>query len=132
MPDPLPRGRPARIALIADTHLPRRGAELPAACRVVAAGCDLIIHAGDHSTLASLDALRALGPPVVAVHGNIEEPTLTAALTATAEVEAGGVRIGVIHDAGPQRGRGAPVGRRVPPAAVGGVGHTHKPADQVP
>lgn len=121
-----------RVALLADTHVPRRARALPAACAALAADCDLIVHAGDHSTLAALHALRMIGPPVVAVHGNIEEPTLVAALRATEEVEAGGVRIGVIHDAGPERGRPGRMARRFPGADVVVFGHSHIPADVEP
>ena len=40
---------------------------------------DLVLHAGDLSTAAVLEELRALGPPVAAVHGNIDSADAAAA-----------------------------------------------------
>lgn len=117
------------IAVVADTHLPRRG-PLPAACVDVLRAADVIVHAGDLSDLAALASLRALGPPLVAVAGNVEAPEVVAALPATAEIDAGGLRIGVIHDAGPERGRGARMRRRFPDAAIVLFGHSHIPMDR--
>ena len=120
-----------RVAVISDTHLPGRGRVLPAACVARLRDADLIVHAGDWSDAAALAAVRAIGP-LVAVHGNVEEPAVRAALPATAEVEVGGLRLGVVHDAGPEAGRlraaAAPLsrGRR-------GVvfGHSHIPLHEV-
>lgn len=122
--------RAMRVALIADTHMPRHGDRLPDVCVALMASCDLVVHAGDHSTMAAHHALQMIGPPVVAVHGNVEEPTLVAVLPATAEVEVAGVRVGVIHDAGPERGRPARMAARFPGVDVVVFGHSHIPLDQ--
>jgi putative phosphoesterase len=66
---------------------------------------DLILHAGDFSVASVLDDLRALGPPVAAVHGNIDSAELRRVLPERQVVEAVGVRIGLVHDAGPASGR---------------------------
>ncbi len=116
-----------RIAVIADTHLPRRGPGLPPACLARLAGADLIVHAGDLSDMATLHLLRGLGPPVVAVHGNVEDRAVRAALPETATVEAGGLLIGVVHDAGPERGRLLRMRRRFPEAGGVVFGHSHIP-----
>ncbi|MCB0882899.1 MAG: metallophosphoesterase family protein [Thermoleophilia bacterium] len=116
-----------RVGVISDTHMPVRARALPAACRDVLAGCDLILHAGDHADGASLAALRAIGPPVVAVHGNADGEDLRRALPASAEVDAGGVRIAVVHDAGPREGRIGRLRRRFPGADVVVFGHSHVP-----
>jgi len=50
--------------VISDTHLPRGARRLPEECLRRLAGADLILHAGDHASLASLEELRALGPRV--------------------------------------------------------------------
>ena len=42
-------------------------------------------------------------------------------------VEVGGVRIGVVHDAGPSRGRLARLRRRFPDADAVVFGHSHTP-----
>jgi putative phosphoesterase len=118
---------PVRIAVVSDTHLPRRGPGLPPACLARLRAADLIVHAGDLSDMATLMLLRALGPPVVAVRGNVEERAVLGALPETATVAAGGLAIGVVHDAGPERGRLLRLRRRFPEA--GGVifGHSHIP-----
>jgi putative phosphoesterase len=94
-----------RLAIISDTHLPRGRRALPEACVARLRAADLILHAGDFTTRATLDALVALGPPVAAVHGNVDGAEVVAALPERRVVEAGGVRIGMVHDAGPARGR---------------------------
>ena len=65
--------------------------------------------------------VRAIGPPVVGVRGNVEEPAVRAALPATAEAEVGGVRIGVVHDGGPGAGRLVAPAPAVPGGRRGGL-----------
>lgn len=115
------------VAVISDTHLPRGSRALPAECVRRCAAADLILHAGDHSTLSSLEALRALGPPVHAVHGNADEPVLRELLPRELVVEAGGARIGATHVPGPRAGREARLAGRFPGCAAVVYGHTHLP-----
>jgi putative phosphoesterase len=61
----------ACLGLIADTHMPKRWPQLPAAVFDVFHGVDLVLHAGDLGRLWVLDQLSAAAP-VVAVHGNDE------------------------------------------------------------
>jgi len=125
------RGHVVRVAVISDTHMPGRGRVLPDACRQRLRAADLIVHAGDWSDLATVGMVRAMGPPVVAVHGNVEEPAVRAALPATAEVEAGGLRIGVVHNGGPESGRLERLRRRFPGAGAVVFGHSHIPLHEV-
>jgi putative phosphoesterase len=115
------------VAVVADTHLPRGSRRLPEECVLRLSAADLILHAGDHSTVAALEDLRALGPPVEAVHGNVDEPALRAALPASLVVEAGGARIGLTHDAGPRVGREARLVARFAGCAAIVYGHSHLP-----
>ena len=115
------------VAVVSDTHLPRGSRRLPDECVRRLAAADLILHAGDHASLASLAALRALGPPVDAVHGNVDEAALRATLPQSAVVEAGGARIGMTHDAGPRAGREARLRALFPGCAAVVYGHTHLP-----
>lgn len=94
-----------RLAIISDTHLPRGSRALPAACVARLRAADAILHAGDLIDMSVLEELRALGPPVWAVHGNVDRPDVVAALPERRVVEVGGARIGMVHDAGPARGR---------------------------
>jgi uncharacterized protein len=116
------------IAVLADTHLPRGARRLPDACVERIAGADLLLHAGDFSTLEVLRALEAIGPPVVGVHGNVDSADLRRLLPAERVVEAEGARIAMVHDAGPRRGRLERMRRRFGDRAdVLVFGHSHLP-----
>ena len=115
------------VAVIADTHLPRGARRIPDACLDRMRGADLIVHAGDIATVAALEELEALGPPVAAVVGNVDEPALAERVPETLEIDVGGVAVGLVHDAGPARGRLARLRRRFPEAAAVIFGHSHIP-----
>jgi putative phosphoesterase len=116
------------IAVISDTHLPRGSRRLPDACAERIAGADLLLHAGDVATVAVLRELEAIGPPVVAVHGNVDSAELRRLLPAERVVEAAGARIGMLHDAGPRQGRLERMRRRFEGRADAVVfGHSHIP-----
>jgi len=116
-----------RIAVISDTHLPRGSRALPAACVGRLRRADLILHAGDFVVRAVLDDLEALGPPVAAVHGNVDSPELRSLLPAERIVDVGGARIGMVHDAGPASGRLERLRRRFPDCDAVVFGHSHIP-----
>ena len=107
--------------------MPRGGRRLPESCLERLRAADLILHAGDVVAAEVLAALEALGPPVEAVHGNMDDATLRARLPAALVAEAGGVRIGMTHDAGPRAGREERLVRRFPHCAAVVYGHTHQP-----
>ncbi len=117
------------IAIISDTHLPKGSRSLPAACVERLRVADLIVHAGDLSTFAVLGDLRAFGPPVVAVCGNVDDADLRTVLPVAAVIPAGERRIAVLHDAGPAAGRLTRLRRRFASARVDAVifGHSHLP-----
>jgi uncharacterized protein len=116
------------IAVISDTHLPRGARRLPDACVELIIGADLLLHAGDFVTVEVLDQLEALGTPVTAVHGNVDSGELRRLLPAERVVEAEGVRIALIHDAGPRRGRLERLQLRFGERAEAVVfGHSHLP-----
>ena len=113
-----------RLAIVSDTHLPRRGRALPVD-RLRDA--DAILHAGDLMEASVLEELEALGPPVHAVRGNVDSAQLQARLPLTRIVEAAGARIAMIHDAGPAAGRLDRMRRRFPDADAVVFGHSHIP-----
>ena len=100
---------------------------MPAACLERLARADLILHAGDVATLEVLRELEAIGPPLAAVHGNVDSPELRRLLPEARVVEAGGVRIGMVHDAGPARRRLERLRRRFTDADAVVFGHSHIP-----
>lgn len=118
------------IAILADTHLPRGQRRLPETCLARLRSADLILHAGDVSTVGVLDELSALGPAVLAVHGNVDEPTLRERLPAELQVELDGVSLAMTHDAGPAKGRLARLRRRFPSADAVVFGHSHIPLQE--
>jgi uncharacterized protein len=115
------------IAIISDTHLPRGQRALPERCLDALRAADLIIHAGDFMRLSVLQELQAIGPRVIAVHGNVDDSDLRAALPETELIWAEETRIGVIHNAGPASGRIERLRRRFPEAAAVVFGHSHIP-----
>jgi putative phosphoesterase len=115
------------VAVIADTHMPRGGRRLPDACLDRLRAADLILHAGDVTAETVLDELAAIGPPVRAVHGNMDEAALCARLPPTLVLDVGGARIGMIHDPGPRAGREERLAARFPGCAAVVYGHTHEP-----
>jgi uncharacterized protein len=115
------------LAIISDTHMPRRGRTLPRECVQRLRTADLILHAGDLMEPSVLAELQALGPPVHAVRGNVDSMELQARLPLTRIVEAAGARIAMLHDAGPSEGRLARLKRRFPDAQAVVFGHSHIP-----
>ena len=107
--------------------MPRGARRLPEACLERLRAADLILHAGDLSTVAVLEELRGLGPPVHAVHGNADEPDLRELLPAELVVEAAGTRIGLTHVPGPVAGRAERLVGRFPGCDAVVFGHTHLP-----
>ncbi len=85
------------------------------------------MHAGDISGPAVLAELEELGPPVHAVHGNVDVPELRERLPEQLELQLEGARLAVVHDAGPAKGRLARLRRRFPEAEAVVFGHSHIP-----
>ena len=115
------------IAIIADTHLPKGSRVLPARCLELLAASEAIVHAGDLCSAEVLRRLQAIGPPVHAVHGNVDDAELRRLLPAVAEVRVGSHRLVVIHDAGPAAGRLRRLHARFPAADAVVFGHSHLP-----
>ena len=100
---------------------------MPDECLRLLAGADLVLHAGDFVSAQFLEELRRIGPPVEGVHGNMDEAALKAVLPKQRVVEAGNVRIGMVHDAGPRVGREARLAVRFEDCEAVIYGHTHVP-----
>jgi uncharacterized protein len=121
------------IAIIADTHMPRGSRALPEACVDMCARAGAIVHAGDFSGAEVLDELQDLARlggrqrPFVAVHGNVDAPDVVRRVPGRVEVELAGATVGVIHDAGPRRGRLERMRLEFPEADGVIFGHSHMP-----
>jgi putative phosphoesterase len=114
------------LAIVSDTHMPRGSRRLPAACVARLDAADLILHAGDLNTASVLRELEAHGP-VVAVRGNMDDAALRAELPEVRTLELDGVRVAMVHDSGPARGRLERMRRRFPDADAVVFGHSHLP-----
>lgn len=114
------------VAVIADTHLRRPGA-LPEACLRRLAESELILHAGDVISEEAFAEVVAVGPPVLAVAGNVDVPALAERLPERLEIELDGARCGLIHDAGAARGRLARLRKAFPDCDAVVFGHSHIP-----
>ena len=115
------------IAVISDTHMPRGRRALPDRAVEIMKSADLIIHAGDIMTVEVLAEFEAFGPPVVAVHGNMDSVGLRRRLPAERLVALEGASIGVVHDAGPSRNRLDRLRGQFPGADAVVFGHSHLP-----
>jgi putative phosphoesterase len=118
------------LAIVSDTHMPRGGRAIPEACLARLRAADAILHAGDLVAVEVLELLESLGPPVHAVHGNVDEPELLMRLPAVRVVEADGARIVITHDGGRADGRLARLRQRFPDADAVVFGHSHLPLHQ--
>ena len=107
--------------------MPKGSRAIPDACLARLRAADAILHAGDFVAVEVLELLESLGPPVHAVHGNVDEPALRVRLPAVRLVEAGGARIVMTHDGGPADGRLARLRARFPDADAVVFGHSHLP-----
>jgi putative phosphoesterase len=83
------------IGVIADTHVGEFLDDIPAQALEALAGSDLILHAGDLSDGSVIPVLEQIAP-VVAVRGD-HDLASAPRLPARAVVQAGNVRIGLVH-----------------------------------
>ncbi|MGH3112648.1 MAG: metallophosphoesterase family protein [Gaiellaceae bacterium] len=112
--------------MVGDTHLPRGGRRLPEGCVQLLQQASVIVHTGDLTAPAVLDELSAFGP-VEAVRGNMDVPELRGLLPERRTVEAEGLRVGLVHDAGPAAGRHERLAGWFPDCELVAYGHTHLP-----
>jgi len=115
------------VAVISDTHLPRGTRRIPDECVASMRASDLILHAGDFTYPEVFNELKELGPPVAAVHGNVDSEELRRALPEARLVDAGGAKIAIVHDAGPAPRRLERMRARFPDADAVVFGHSHIP-----
>lgn len=83
------------IGLISDTHIPDRAKEIPENVYSAFKNVDLILHAGDLTSLNVIEELENIAP-VIAIQGNMDR--VSGINLPTAKVlEAEGLRIGIVH-----------------------------------
>ncbi len=86
-----------KLIVLSDTHL--KTGEIPGQLQKLLDDCDLIVHAGDFSTVKAYHAFNASGK-LKAVSGNDDSLELKQLLPERLKFEIEGVKIGVIHEGG--------------------------------
>jgi putative phosphoesterase len=88
---------------------------------------DHILHAGDVTDPGVLDELKTMAP-VSAVIGNCDAFDVREwGAYEELEIELGGIKIAMLHDSGPTKGRRERMRKRFPDARVVVFGHSHMP-----
>jgi uncharacterized protein len=119
-----------KVVVLADTHTRGFTRTLPMGAWPYIETADHILHAGDVVDPPLLDELKAFAP-VTAVMGNVDSHDIRDwGATDQAEVELGGVRIGMVHDSGLTKGRRARMRKLFPDARVIVFGHSHMPENE--
>ena len=91
---------------------------------------DVILHAGDFCTADVLHELESYAP-IHAVLGNNDGPDVASwGAPEVLRLEIAGVRIAMIHDSGPAKGRLPRLRRLFPDADLVVFGHSHIPWDE--
>lgn len=88
-----------KIGVISDSHVPRRGKQLPAEIWLAFSEVDLILHAGDLVEESVLEQLQLLAP-VEAVAGNMDSQELHWKLSRKKILPLEGRTVGLIHGDG--------------------------------
>ena len=83
------------IGLISDTHIPDRAKEIPQKVFDAFSEVDLILHAGDLTSLKVIEDLEKIAP-VMAIQGNMDRVN-GINLPAAKVLEAEGLKIGIAH-----------------------------------
>ena len=115
--------------MIADTHVPKRARQLPAAVWDEVGIADVVFHAGDWVEPDLLDELEAKAGRLVGCWGNNDGDELRRRLPERADVELEGVRFTVVHETGASAGRERRMAKLYPNVDVLVFGHSHIPWD---
>ena len=119
-----------RVAVLSDTHGPRRWKSCPPQVAAHLRNADLILHAGDVCVAPVLDELVQYAPVHVVI-GNNDSPDVAAwGATPTASLSIDGFPVAMIHDSGASAGRLARMRRAFPDAGLVVFGHSHIPLDE--
>lgn len=118
-----------RLTIISDTHLPRRARDLPPQVWQAVERADLVVHAGDWVDVGLLDELERRCSALVGVHGNNDGAELRRRLPEVARMTVEGLRLAVVHETGPAKGREQRCADRFADTDVLVFGHSHIPWD---
>ena len=114
-----------RIGIISDTHVPDRQREIPGAILRGLAGVDMIIHAGDLTSISVLHELEKIAP-VHAVSGNMDRWEVKSALNPVMTLSILGKAIVIMHGVSQHSATEEAARTRYPEADCVVFGHTHR------
>jgi len=119
-----------KIGVISDTHIPERANDFPREIYAAFKNVDLIIHAGDLTTIEALESLKKICE-VKAVAGNMDKPELLSVLNNKEELKIKGLKIGIAHGYGPPA-RLVSSMKQMFPAKMDLIifGHSHSPLNE--
>ncbi|MDQ3786054.1 MAG: metallophosphoesterase [Actinomycetota bacterium] len=118
-----------RAVLVADTHVPKRARDLPAELWQAIEAADVVVHAGDWVHEPLLDEIDARSSRLIAVYGNNDGPELRRRLPEVAREEVAGLRLAVVHETGPAKGREQRCQQAYGDVDLLVFGHSHIPWD---
>lgn len=113
------------IGVLSDTHLREPNKRFMENVQHFFADADMILHAGDLTSLSVLDVFA--GKTVHAVHGNMCGPKTRATLPSCKIIDVGNFRIALIHGAGHLHNTEEKLFDAFGPIDSIVYGHTHKP-----
>jgi uncharacterized protein len=117
------------VVVLADSHLTRGFSAIGDQVIEAVASADVVIHAGDIVSRQALEELRMMAE-TYAVLGN-NDHGLAGVLPKTLLFELAGLRLAVVHDSGPAKGRAIRLHRQFPDADLVIFGHSHVPIDEI-
>jgi len=130
LPDVLRRhGATVEVIVLSDSHLPRGLDALGDQVLRSVAEADVVLHAGDITSLQALEELRSI-TEIVAVLGN-NDRDLVGMLPDHQLLELADVSIALVHDSGATKGRANRLHRRFPGAQLVVFGHSHIPVNEL-
>jgi uncharacterized protein len=88
-----------KIVVLSDTHMPKRGKELPTKLITELKTADLIVHGGDWNTTDVYHMLKQYGK-VEGVHGNTDSEEVRSQFPKRLILHLNGYKIGVVHGDG--------------------------------
>lgn len=113
------------VVVVSDTHA-SAAYELSGVLGRAVHEADAIVHAGDFTSEATLEAFQREADRLLAVHGNADDPGVSDRLPPARVFEKGGVHVAVVHTQ-----RGGEMGLRYFAEERGAdvviSGHTHRP-----
>ncbi len=118
-----------KIGVISDTHLHEPDQGLLQLTQTVFREVQMVLHAGDLTHLAVLEAFA--DKDVVAVSGNMDGLEVNRRLKEKEVIQAGGFRIGLIHGWGSGRGLEERVRKRFQGVDAIVYGHSHQASNHV-